>query len=123
MAERGIALCPTLSFFHTVANDGAAAGVPLEYVEKANAQILALTAAPPPAELAAPKQPEPPPFLFEERPGGEDEATQQKAEAVRQKAMEAYQADAAQDLHRATFVHEALLDVLDDDQVRCHCYS
>src|ERR671930_1649242 len=35
MAERGIALCPTLSFFHAVATEGSEAGVPLEYVEKA----------------------------------------------------------------------------------------
>jgi imidazolonepropionase-like amidohydrolase len=35
MAERGIALGTTLSFFQAVATEGAAAGVPLEYVEKA----------------------------------------------------------------------------------------
>lgn len=34
MAERGIALSPTLAFFHTVATEGAAAGIPAEYVEK-----------------------------------------------------------------------------------------
>lgn len=41
MAERGIALCPTLSFFHTVATEGAWAGVPLEYVEKAKRMVEA----------------------------------------------------------------------------------
>src|SRR5439155_6468588 len=35
MAERGIAMCPTLSSFNNVAIDGGAAGVPLEYVDKA----------------------------------------------------------------------------------------
>lgn len=34
MAERGIALSPTLAFFHAVATEGAAAGIPAEYVEK-----------------------------------------------------------------------------------------
>ena len=34
MAERNIALCPTLAFFWAVATEGAAAGVPAEYVEK-----------------------------------------------------------------------------------------
>ena len=41
MAERGIALCPTLSFFHTVATEGSEAGVPLEYVEKARRMVEA----------------------------------------------------------------------------------
>ena len=46
MAERGIALSPTFAFFHTAAAEGAAAGIPAEYVEKAKrmceASFLAL---------------------------------------------------------------------------------